>query len=286
MNLTKTFYRFARSVNRNLPSLLSAGAIVGLGISTYFTAKASPKIISLISELDLENEEKRDLNKEIIKETAIESIPAGVSILVTGALILGSNSINTRRIRYMGAAYNNLSNRFKEYRLAALSGLGIDGYNKLQEKYAEKYIEEKEPYIEPGKHVFFDEFSKQTFIASLDQVLEAEYHLNRNFILRGYASINEFYDFLSCFGVSEIKKIDGGDLLCWSIDAGIEFYGYEWIDFINREITDKDGGTWYSISMPFEPTMDDYLHYLNYGTSIVTDGNGEVVDSQKLHGIT
>lgn len=279
MNFRRNFYRIARSVNRNLPTIFSAGAVVGLGITTYLTSKKTPIVTSLLRKVDLDSPSKQEESKALIKEAFIESIPVVVSFAITGGLIFSADSINRRRIQAMGAAYNNLARSFNEYKLAAISGLGVDGYNKLQNEYAKKYVKKEPPFVEDGKHIFFDEFSKQTFEASLADVLEAEYNVNRHFALNGYATVNEFYEYLG------IDKIDGGDILCWSFDSGFEYYGYQWIDFINHENIDEDGGKWYSIIMPFEPTMDDYLHYLDYGTSIVTDGAGEITDSQKLHGI-
>lgn len=279
MNFKRNFYKIARFVNRNLPTIFSYGAIVGLGLSTYFTAKTAPEISSIISQIDLDNPNKKEENKLLIKEAMIVSIPVDMCVFTTGALIFSSNLISRKRIRAIGTAYNNLSRSFNEYKLAALSGLGVDGYNKIQTKYAEEYLENNENVIEDGKCIFFEEYSKQTFSSTLEDVIAAEYHLNRNFILRGYATLNEFYEFLG------IEPIEGGELLCWSIDAGCEYYGYQWVDFVNREHEDKDGGKWYSIEIVFLPTLDDYMHYLDYGTSMITDSNGEIIDSQKLHAI-
>lgn len=270
MNIRRIFNKMLRSVNRNLPTILSGGAIIGLGLTTYATAKTTPKIASLIKQINLDDSSKQEENQLLMKEVLIESVPVTICVVGTSLLIFSSNAISRKRIKLMGTAYNRLAKNFNDYKLAVLSGLGVDSYNKIQAEYAEKRCKDIPCPVDNNKHIFFDEFSNQTFESTPEDVIAAEYHLNRNFILRGYAPLNEFYDFLG------IEHVDDGDILCWSAEAGAEFFGYQFVDFVNHEHIDEDGGKWYSIEMVFPPTVDDYLHYLDYG---------EVLDSQKLQGI-
>lgn len=68
-------------------------------------------------------------------------------------------------------------------------------------------------------------------------------------MLRGYVTINEFYEFLG------ISHIDGGDMLGW--DACEEIF---WIDFDHRKITLDDGMECCYISTVFSPS-EDWLEY-------------------------
>ena len=54
-------------------------------------------------------------------------------------------------------------------------------------------------------------------LASLEQVLMAEYHLNRNYILRGEAVINELYEFLG------LEPTDWGGLLIFVLTKPCSF---------------------------------------------------------------
>lgn len=46
-------------------------------------------------------------------------------------------------------------------------------------------------------HTFYDQFSNRYFESTVSKVLQAEYHLNRNFAIRGGdGTVNEFYEFL------------------------------------------------------------------------------------------
>ena len=64
---------------------------------------------------------------------------------------------------------------------------------------------------------FYDHFGDRFFQCTMEQVLQAEYHLNRNFSLRGEASVNEFNSFLG------IAPTDDGDML----KELIEKHGYQ-----------------------------------------------------------
>ena len=81
----------------------------------------------------------------------------------------------------------------------------------------------------------------------------AEYQFNRNFVLCGSASLNEFYEFLG------IPKISGGELLGWSIDISESFYGYSWIDFDHTFSVTEDGLECYIISLRFPPHLLEYV---------------------------
>ena len=96
--------------------------------------------------------------------------------------------------------------------------------------------------------LFYDAFSRRYFESTIAQVLEAEYHLNRNLSLGGDVCINDFYNFLG------IEPIDGGDYLSW-------FYFYEdgisWIDFNHRKTVLEDGLEVYVVDIVYTPRMDD-----------------------------
>lgn len=102
-----------------------------------------------------------------------------------------------------------------------------------------------------GKPVlWYEEYSKRFFRASLEQVLAAEYHVNRNFILRGYSVLNELYSFLG------LNPTDFGEEMGWAPTDEGEF----WIEFNHRKAKMDEGTVFYILEMPFEPRVnyDDY----------------------------
>lgn len=94
--------------------------------------------------------------------------------------------------------------------------------------------------------VFYDSFSKRFFKSTISKVLQAEYHLNRNFALGACVSINDFYDFLG------VDRVDYGEDIGWGSNLWND--GINWIDF-NHIKSDKDpsGAIYYIIDYPFGP---------------------------------
>ena len=135
-----------------------------------------------------------------------------------------------------------------------------------------------------GVLTFYEPISKRYFQRTMEEVIEAEYRTNRNFILRGHAPLNEFSEFLG------LEKTDDGEKLGWSGEALWDLFDAAWIDFYHdfktkgellppRQITDSlhkagdmryvemdvENQTFaecdcYVSQMPFEP-MDNYLNY-------------------------
>ena len=98
--------------------------------------------------------------------------------------------------------------------------------------------------------LFYEEYSKRFFRATVEQVQNAEYHLNRNYALKGYSVLNELYLFLG------LTPTDFGEVLGWAPTDEGEF----WIEFNHRKAQLEDGTEFYILEMPFEPRVnyDDY----------------------------
>ena len=84
----------------------------------------------------------------------------------------------------------------------------------------------------------------------MEAVINAEYHFNRNFAMRGYANLNEFYEFL---GLSETKE---GDVLGWNSWELMEGGLSSWIDFDHHKTELEGGIECYMISMPIPPVAN------------------------------
>ena len=76
--------------------------------------------------------------------------------------------------------------------------------------------------------------------------MAAEYHVNRNYVLRGYSVLNELYNFLG------LDPTDAGSIIGWvTLDEGMY-----WIEFNHRKAELEDGTEFYILEMPFEPSID------------------------------
>ncbi len=259
MNLQRSFYKIVRTVSKNLPSILTGVSAIGVFATGYFSTKAAYETIKTLGS------EVSEFEKEEWKEVALNYIPAIASATLTIGAMVTANTISKTRIKGLTTAYANLNTRFNKFKLAAMGALGSEGYKQLMETEAKNGIKESPIPTEENEFIFYDYFSHQDFLAKLEDVIAAQYDLNRLFVLRGYAMLNDYYELLG------LPQTEDGAILAWSLDSGIEFYGYEWIDFINEKHEEEDGSVWYSIFMPFEPTIDDYYHYGAYDTSVAED---------------
>lgn len=91
---------------------------------------------------------------------------------------------------------------------------------------------------------FYDEYSKRYFDSTIEKVLQAEYHLNRNFSLAGCQTLNNFYEFLGLYAMEE------GDEIGWGMCSGLQ-----WIDF-NHRIIQKNGQEILVIQFGFDPDKE------------------------------
>lgn len=202
--------------------------------------------------------------KEILLLTWKLYIPTISIGSVTLICIIGSNLLSYKNQKTLIGAYTLLDKTYNDYRnkLIELQGDEIDkniidsiSIEKAEDTYISSQCYIKSCNLIPNSSnvktvLFYDAFSERYFETSLEQVLNAEYHINRNFALRGYSLLNEFYDFL---GISHVEM---GDDLGWApTDEGIY-----WIDFNHLESYTKDGTPYIIIEMIFEPRLnyDDY----------------------------
>lgn len=92
------------------------------------------------------------------------------------------------------------------------------------------------------ERLFYDAYSNRYFESSINRVIQAEYHLNRDFVISGYLPANHFYQLLG------LEPLEGGDTVGWSIDTGIY-----WIDFNHSKVTLDDGLEVLVIDMDWVP---------------------------------
>ena len=105
---------------------------------------------------------------------------------------------------------------------------------------------------EEQTYLFYEPISREFIRRTFKEVIEAEYHLNRNFVLRGYTDVDELHDFL---GMNRLP-FEKGKELGWSMYMGEAYYGYDWIDFYHKEMKGADGRQYFIIETPFPPTKD------------------------------
>lgn len=249
----KPFGKTKLYLKRSSPMILTVVAAAGVIGTSIMSVKATLKAIPI---LDKEKEDKEgELTRvEIVRLAGPSYIPAAMLGVSTVICIFGANALNKKQQAALTSAYALLDNTYKDYKKKVRELYGDDADTKVREGLCKEKYEKTDTNIFGEKQLFYDDFSGRYFESTIEEVKDAEYHFNRNFILRGYATLNEFYDFLS------IPKVKNGEVLGWSFGAGGAFYGYEWIDFEHTKTEMPDGLECLIISMPFPPTAD-YMDY-------------------------
>lgn len=244
-------------LKKNSATILTVAAAAGVITTSVLSAKAAIKASRVLEHKEEKKGEKLTFEETVSAVWTIY-IPPVVAGMSTIACVFGANILNQRQQASLASAYALIDNSYKEYKAKLKELYGEEAHNNIvdaiaAEKCDEVYIsaggltsaytQEIESDAEP--RLFYDEYSGRYFETTIEKVLLAEYHLNRNYILRGFARLNEFYEFLG------LEPTDYGETVGWDICG--EIY---WIDFNHRKTfigDDNDGFECYIIEMPYYP---------------------------------
>lgn len=264
-SMQKMLHKSGLYIRKYSPVALSCVASVGVVVTAITAAKVTPKAVMLIHSDSRKNHDGDPYaytKKEAFMAAWKCYIPAVAFGASTIACIMGANALNRRQQAALTSAYALVQNSYKEYKDKLKELYGEEAHNAIVDSLAKEkckditvsasggwydstldFGEGMEPEI---SRTFYDSFSQRYFETTIAKVIEAEYHLNRNFMFKGVIPLNEFYEFLG------LEKTDLGDAVGWSSCNG-DIY---WIDFNHHRITLEDGMEIYVIDMVFEPTAD------------------------------
>lgn len=234
---------------RHSATILTCLGAVGVVATAVTAVQATPKALKLIENKSYEYDEELT-PVEIVRTTWKCYIPAIMIGTGTILCIVSANKLNKRQQASLISAYTLLHTTYENYKKKMKDVYGENADATVREEMAKE--EYRECYIEPdaGKQLFFDFFSGQYFERTMEEVIDAEYQLNRKFALEDYVGLNEYYELLG------LDPVTFGDALGWSIGAGENFYNYKWIDFEHELVKMDDGLECYIIHMLYPPTAD------------------------------
>lgn len=260
MTLEKGIQRGFGFLKRHGSEVLAVLSVVGVFATAASAANAAPKAAKILeAEEQKKGEELTTLEK--VKAVGPTYIPTVLLGAGTSICILGIHTVNKRQQAALTAAYGLLDESFKRYKGKVKEICGEEVEESIREAIAledrptdkefyQPHVpgEELLPLDEGEKYLFYDEYKHGYFEATMEDVLNAEYHLNRNFTLRGSASINEFYTFMG------LAPTDFGDAIGWGCGRLLEEYEFPWIDISIRRVEMDDGLECYFIEYPIPPS--------------------------------
>lgn len=246
-------YKAGLYLNEHSTTILSSIAVVGLFGTTVTAVKATPKAVDILKTKEEEKGEELDVSEKIkaVGKLYIPSIVLGIG---TVGCIFGANVLNKKKQASLTSAYMMLENSYKEYRNKVNELYGNEADSKVKEAIVKDKYTDEGLTLEGDKRLFYEPLSDRYFETTIEKIQYAEYHFNRNFILRDYAKLNEFYRFLG------LEETELGEVLGWSTYMGHVKYGYSWVDFKHPKTILEDGLECYSIEYPFEPALD-FMEY-------------------------
>lgn len=250
-------------LKRGSPTILTCIGAIGVVATSAMAVRATPKALKLIhkdSQIEHNGDPYAYTKAEAIRSAwkcYIPSVLIGTSTIVC---IFGANVLSRHQQAALTSAYALVNNAYQEYRSKVKELYGEEAHQRIVDSIAKDKC--KDVYISsPGifnsssldfdehdpedNRLFYDSFSKRYFESSVIRVIEAEYHLNRNWWLGAGICLNDFYELLG------LDDIDGGDELSWFPEDGIN-----WIDFNHHKTVLDDGLEIYVIEFVFTPRLE------------------------------
>lgn len=207
-------------IKRNSGTIAAVFAIFGVCYTAYRGIKDGTKLDATEFQTKSTSEKATTILKNCY--------PTIISAAVTSALIIVSDCKH-RKVE------------------AGLAGVAASAIHNINKNNIERDITDKPANTD--KVLFYETFSKQFFESTFAGISDAEYELNRLFVLRGDATMKDFLDMLG------IPSVPSADKYGWGEYIGEVKYGYRWVDFVHTMKKDEDR-TYYAICYPFEPTRD------------------------------
>ena len=240
-------------LKRNSSTILTCIGGVGVVATTIVGIKATPKALLILEEA--KEEKGEDLTKlEVVKAAGPVYIPTVLLGASTIACIFGANVLNKRNQASLMSAYALLDNSYKDYKKKVVELYGEEADDRVKEESAKDKYEETDISVSENKQLFYDDFSERYFESTMENVIRAEYEINKMITQWGGATLNNFYELL------DIPETDYGEHLGWSAGGLFEYAWNSWLDFDHQKVTMEDGLECYIITPVVEP-MYDYDYY-------------------------
>lgn len=250
----KGVHKLGLRLKQASPTILSLIGAAGVIATTVTAVKVTPEAVERIkydSRFNHDGDSYAYTKLEAFKSAWKCYIPTAAIGLSTIVCILGANALNKRQQATLTSAYMLLRNAYKEYNKKDANGT-----------IRKEIVKDKPVTSQESEKVLFFEFNCGEFFEyDMAEMLSAEYQFNQDFISRGYACLNDFYDIIG------IPRTDVGDVLGWSQEDG-----YPWVDFEHELVELEDGMECYFIYLP-EPPAPDYFDSRKMQTALWKGGN-------------
>lgn len=217
MNAKKLMRTLMKSAKKKSPAILTGLALVGIAVTAYQAYKAGLAATEVLKkhreEMDMVEPEDKAAKRTVVKETIKEMAPIVAPVIImgvtTGACVVGAQSINSRRIAALSAAYtvaektvNDLNSKMREV-------LGVKKAQSIKDSIAKDKLHAKGS-VPDGQVIItgdgnvrcMDEYTGRLFWGNARKIDKAVSELNNDVRCCRWVCLNDFYDKL---GLQRIK---------------------------------------------------------------------------------
>lgn len=259
-------------VKRNMPTILSIGAAVGVVVSNILTNKASIKATLKVDELEKKKHRELTFTEEV-KAVAPIYAPSIVVGAATIGCIFGSNFLNKKQLVALAGAMSILQANFKRYRTEVVNEVGEEKEENIwkkskanvsSDKLYKTISEQESKFVDTtGLTFFVDSLTDEGFYTDKATVESAILKLNRKLQMSNHQTVtlNEFRDDL------DLHPTNFGNIVGWSkIDMDEDNKINSWVDIQ---------------LVPFENMDGYYLRYLDLPHGLFMATKQEKRDAKK-----
>lgn len=228
-NYVNSFLKFTE---RNTPTILTGLGVLGLFETGVLAYKAGPKGKEIMEakKKDLrdvypgDNAAKRAVYGEIVKEMTPVLAPPVAMGVATGACIIGSHHVSSRRIAAISAAYSLTETALKEYKEKTKELVGEKKAQQIRESIAKDKLKKNPPEVKEeqlamlptnGLVLCMDSFSQRPFYSNAQKIGKAINTLSARARSEMSVSLNELYDEI---GAPELTHLPNGEDVGWTAD--------------------------------------------------------------------
>ena len=264
---------FAKSHTSEILACLEAGGVIATGILSAIGMKKAIKKMEEVYQYywapSMDEEDTKNFERERAKAYLSSFALPGLTGLATIGLIFGGAKYN-RNVRnsliggtaVLASRFAQVKDEYKAYQNEVIDIYGEEAHEKIMAGLpvtscvepvltAGCYFDETSLDIQADEPdmLFFDNLSEKYFWSKYSKVLQAEYHMNRNFALNGCLSRNDYYRMLGL--IDEVNE--EGDDVGWMVDDGVY-----WLDFNHhKEILEAENVPFCVIDICFDTVMID-----------------------------
>lgn len=219
--------KLGKIINENYSIIMAVASSIGVVTTVILAVEATPKAIVAIQTAEQEKGEK--LTKyEVIKagwKSYLPTICIGSSVIF---LIMAPAIISDRKQKSLASAYALLDTGYKQYKQKVEEKLSNDEKNMIEEEIIRDNF--KGPMdVNDGEMIFYEYFSRRYFKSTVSAVMAAECKFLEQFKERGYACVNEYYEYLGLEPVSYGYELGWNDCVedcnpynCYGLDINYQ----------------------------------------------------------------